>query len=76
MNIGGEFLVNFRESGSGYNVVIGNAVNFCVGDLFAVWINKGIPNSAPRYLLQVRVLTLHHVCALIAQALMTPGEHG
>lgn len=43
MNIGGEFLVNFRESGSGYNVVIGNAVNFCVGDLFSVWINKGIP---------------------------------
>lgn len=36
MNIGAEFLVNFRESGSGYNGVIGNAVNFCVGDLFAV----------------------------------------
>ena len=50
MNIGGEFLVNFRESGSGYNVVIGNAVNFCVGDFLPSGLIRVYPNATYRRL--------------------------
>lgn len=47
MNIGGEFLVNFRESGSGYNVVIGNAVNFALVIFLPSGLIRVYPSIAP-----------------------------